>query len=189
MRKTDYTRVGRSGKPRPRDHEMRHGRVARRLPASRGAFDARPRLDYLANVINAAEKRSMSIDRHAAVASVRPSGPRCAGRSRACAPSAPSLLLAAAPAIGRAVQDGRMRTDGSSIRISRRRATSRSSRSTRLRRRADPNAVKDLANKEVELQKKKLVRAEDDTKANKARVDANLTHVRSANGRAVRRSR
>mgnify|MGYP003694715613 CR=1 FL=1 len=39
---------------------------------------------------------------------------------------------------------------------------------------ANPNAVKDLANKEVELQKKKQVRAEDDTKANKARVDANL---------------
>jgi len=39
---------------------------------------------------------------------------------------------------------------------------------------ANPNAVKDLANKEVELQKKKLVRAEDDAKTNKARVDANL---------------
>jgi Domain of unknown function (DUF4124) len=40
---------------------------------------------------------------------------------------------------------------------------------------ADPNAVKDLANKEMELQKKKQVRAEEDTKAAKARVDANLT--------------
>ena len=38
----------------------------------------------------------------------------------------------------------------------------------------NPNAAKDLANKEVELQKKKLVRAEDDAKANKARVEANL---------------
>ena len=33
---------------------------------------------------------------------------------------------------------------------------------------ANPNAVKDLANKEVELQKKKMVRTEDDAKANKA---------------------
>jgi hypothetical protein len=39
---------------------------------------------------------------------------------------------------------------------------------------ADPNAAKDLANKEAELQKKKQVRAEDETKANKARVDANM---------------
>ena len=39
---------------------------------------------------------------------------------------------------------------------------------------ADPNAVKDLANKELELQKKKMVRADDDAKANKARVDANM---------------
>jgi len=39
---------------------------------------------------------------------------------------------------------------------------------------ADPNAVKDLANKELELQKKKMLRAEDDTKANKARVDSNM---------------
>jgi hypothetical protein len=39
---------------------------------------------------------------------------------------------------------------------------------------ADPNAAKDLANKELELQKKKQVRAEDETKATKARVDANM---------------
>lgn len=39
---------------------------------------------------------------------------------------------------------------------------------------ANPNAVKDLANKEVELQKKKQLRADEDTKANKARVDANM---------------
>ena len=35
--------------------------------------------------------------------------------------------------------------------------------------------MKDLANKELDLQKKKQVRADEDTKANKARVDANLT--------------
>jgi hypothetical protein len=39
---------------------------------------------------------------------------------------------------------------------------------------ADPNAAKELANKELELQKKKQVRSEDDAKANKARVDANM---------------
>jgi len=39
---------------------------------------------------------------------------------------------------------------------------------------ADPNAVKDLATKEVELQKKKQARAEDETKANTARVEANM---------------
>ena len=39
---------------------------------------------------------------------------------------------------------------------------------------ADPNAAKDLANKELELQKKKQARAEDDAKANKARVEVNM---------------
>jgi len=52
---------------------------------------------------------------------------------------------------------------------------------------ANPNAVKDLANKEVELQKKKMVRTEDDAKANKARVDANLRTQESqrARGQAI----
>jgi hypothetical protein len=47
--------------------------------------------------------------------------------------------------------------------------------------------VKDLANKEAELQKKKLVRAEDDAKVNKARVDANLKtqECQRARGQAV----
>ena len=51
----------------------------------------------------------------------------------------------------------------------------------------NPNAAKDLANKEVELQKKKLVRAEDDAKANKARVDANLRlqECQRARGQAI----
>ena len=40
---------------------------------------------------------------------------------------------------------------------------------------ADPNAAKDLANKEVELLKRRQSRAEEETKSNKARVDANLT--------------
>ena len=38
---------------------------------------------------------------------------------------------------------------------------------------SNPNAVKELAAKEVELQQKKLQRAEDDTKSAKARVDEN----------------
>ena len=52
---------------------------------------------------------------------------------------------------------------------------------------ANPNAAKDLANKEVELQKKKLVRAEDDAKSNKARVDANLRlqECQRARGQAI----
>ena len=52
---------------------------------------------------------------------------------------------------------------------------------------ANPNAVKDLANKEVELQKKKQARAEDDTKANKARVDANMRRqeCQRARGQAI----
>ena len=52
---------------------------------------------------------------------------------------------------------------------------------------ANPNAVKDLANKEVELQKKKMVRTEDDAKANKARVDANMRtqECQRARGQAI----
>lgn len=52
---------------------------------------------------------------------------------------------------------------------------------------ADPSAAKDLANKEVELQKKKQVRAEDETKANKARVDANMKRqeCERARGQAI----
>ena len=37
---------------------------------------------------------------------------------------------------------------------------------------ANPNAVKDLANKEAELQQRRLLRAEEETKAAKTRVDA-----------------
>jgi len=52
---------------------------------------------------------------------------------------------------------------------------------------ADPNAVKGLANKEAELVKKKQVRAEDETKANKARVDANMRvqECQRARGQAI----
>jgi hypothetical protein len=39
---------------------------------------------------------------------------------------------------------------------------------------ANPNAVRELANKEAELQKKRLLRTEEEGKATKARVDANL---------------
>ena len=47
--------------------------------------------------------------------------------------------------------------------------------------------MKDLANKEAELQKKKQLRAEDETKANKARVDANMTRqeCQRARGQAI----
>jgi len=39
---------------------------------------------------------------------------------------------------------------------------------------ANPNAVKDLANKDAEIRKQKLLRADDEAKATKARVEANL---------------
>ena len=39
---------------------------------------------------------------------------------------------------------------------------------------ANPNAAKELANKDAELQKKRLLRTEEEGKATKARVDANL---------------
>ena len=39
---------------------------------------------------------------------------------------------------------------------------------------ANPNAVKDLANKDAEIRKQKLLRADEETKATKARVEANL---------------
>ena len=39
---------------------------------------------------------------------------------------------------------------------------------------ANPNAVKDLANKDAELRKQKLLRADEEAKATKARVEANL---------------
>ena len=39
---------------------------------------------------------------------------------------------------------------------------------------ANPNAVKDLANKDAELRKQKMLRADEEAKATKARVEANL---------------
>ncbi len=69
---------------------------------------------------------------------------------------------------------GPTRTDGSSIPISRRTGNVKVESINAPPPPADPNAVKDLANKEAELQKKKQVRADDDAKANKARVEANM---------------
>jgi hypothetical protein len=52
---------------------------------------------------------------------------------------------------------------------------------------ANPNAVKELANKEAELKKAKQVRTEEETKTTKERVDANLRHqeCQRARGQAI----
>jgi len=52
---------------------------------------------------------------------------------------------------------------------------------------ANPNAVKELAAKEAELKKAKQLRVEDDAKATKARVDANLRRqeCQRARGQAI----
>jgi Domain of unknown function (DUF4124) len=52
---------------------------------------------------------------------------------------------------------------------------------------ANPNAVKDLANKEVELQQRRQLKVDDDAKAAKARVDANmrLQECQRARGQAL----
>jgi len=52
---------------------------------------------------------------------------------------------------------------------------------------ANPNAVKDMATKEADLKKAKQLRAEEETKTNKARVDANMRtqECQRARGQAI----
>jgi len=48
---------------------------------------------------------------------------------------------------------------------------------------ANPNAVRELASKEAELQQKKVSKADEEAKAAKARVDANMKRDQCANAR------
>jgi hypothetical protein len=151
---------------------MRHGAGRRRLEPPRG-FDARQRLDYLAIVIKRVEvsMSSMTVNRFGPIRSLQALSPwgvaACTGLFAA------ALLLAVAPAAATTYKW----TDASGRVIYSDQPPTGNFKVEEINAPpppANPNAAKDLANKDAEIKKQKLLRADEEAKATKARVEANL---------------
>jgi hypothetical protein len=151
---------------------MRHGAGRRRLEPPRG-FDARQRLDYLAIVIKRVEvsMSSMTVNRFGPIRSLQALSPwgvaACAGLFAA------ALLLAVAPAAATTYKW----TDASGRVIYSDQPPTGNFKVEEINAPpppANPNAAKDLANKDAEMKKQKLLRADEEAKATKTRVEANL---------------
>jgi hypothetical protein len=130
-------------------------------------------MDYLANVIKRGEVSmpSMAVTRFGPVRSLRAHTPwgaaSCAGIFAA------ALLLAVGPAAATTYKW----TDASGRVIYSDQPPAGNFKVEEINAPpppANPNAVKDLANKDAEIRKQKLLRADEEAKATKARVEANL---------------
>jgi hypothetical protein len=151
---------------------MRHSGDGWRLEPPRG-FDARRRLDYLAIVIKRAEvsMSSMVMTRFGPIRPLRALSTRVAV-SRAGLFAA-ALLIAVVPAAATTYKW----TDASGRVIYSDQPPAGNFKVEEINAPpppANPNAMKDLASKDAEIRKQKLLRADEETKAAKARVEANL---------------
>jgi len=147
------------------------GANGRSNPAQR--FDARLRLDYLANVIKRSEvpMLSVAVTRFDRIRSPRALAPRRASSHVGIFVAA--LLLVAAPALattykwtdanGRVIYSDQPPTGNFKVEAINAPPPP-----------DNPNAVKELANKDAELKKQRLMRTEEEGKATKARVEANV---------------
>jgi hypothetical protein len=151
---------------------MRHKGARHRLEPPRG-FDVRRRLDYLAIVIKRAEvsMSSMVMTRFGPIRPLRALSTRVAV-SRAGLFAA-ALLIAVVPAAATTYKW----TDASGRVIYSDQPPAGNFKVEEINAPpppANPNAMKDLASKDAEIRKQKLLRADEETKAAKARVEANL---------------
>jgi hypothetical protein len=151
---------------------MRHA-ATRRRPKPAGGFDARRRLDYLAIVIKRGEvsMSSMTVTRSCPIHPLRARSPW--GAAAWAGLCAAALLIAGAPAAATTYKwtdaNGRVvysdQPPAGNFKVEQINAPPPP---------ANPNALSELANKDAELKKQKLLRAEEEGKAAKARVEANL---------------
>jgi Skp family chaperone for outer membrane proteins len=151
---------------------MRQLRAGRSANSARG-FDARPPLDYLANVIKRVEvpMLSVKVTRFDRIRSLRTLAPR---RAASCVGIfVAALLLVAAPALATTYKW----TDANGRVIYSDQPPSGNFKVEALHAPPppdNPNAAKELANKEAELQKRRQMRTEEESKAAKVRVEANV---------------
>jgi hypothetical protein len=151
---------------------MRHRGDGWQLEPPRG-FDARRPLDYLAIVIKRGEVSmlSMAVTRFGPIRPLRALSPR--GAASCAGLFAAALLLAVAPAAATTYKW----TDGTGRVIYSDQPPAGNFKVEEINAPpppANPNAVKDLANKDAEIKKQKLLRVDEEAKATKARVEANL---------------